>query len=149
MNLDTVVSVITQITGGLGLTWPLGGDLVPVVMRKLAKKEKGVDPVVMITVSGSVVQGNMSPLAFGLRREVYVVDITTVVPNGNDQSSNISVYALWRSLIERRFSKPPLYGVSECFDLNILQGSFLDRDNIKAGNDVQLVRVEVTCVTNY
>lgn len=151
MDLDAILDAVVVGVESLGLTYGEGTeeDLVPVVKRKIAKREKGIDPAVQITVSGSVRSPAMVPRAFGRRLEVFIVDITVVSSNNNDQLSNLDLYAAWRTAIERKFFAPPLYGVSEVFDLNILQGSFLDVENIQANYDVQLVRVEVSAVTNY
>lgn len=136
--LDATVKKVKQ----LGLSYK--GGIVPVVKRKLPKKEETVDPARQITICGAQKVDKLSWLAFGVKRMEYVVQIVIICPNNDDQASDIEIYSFWRQTIRDDFAEPPLAGVSEVWDMDVLEGEFLNRDEISANYDYQEIPVKVT-----
>lgn len=150
--LDAVVKTIQA------LNCQLNGESVPVVKRKLPKKEQSVDPAVQITVCASEDVDEQKYHDFtGAMRVTYVFEITIISPNNDDQLTNLDIYTEWRESIRMRFKKPPFvvyYGTDEngallpvtVFQMRVLPGKFLDRKLISDNYDYQMLRLEIVVI---
>ncbi len=145
------------VTGVDGLDLVLSSEPsspIPVVKRKLPKKEEVVDPPVQITVCKSETPEQVKWYAFpstnkpkGTVRVKYSLEVTIISPNNDDQYTNLPDYAYWREKIRVLFStKAAFSGVSEVIDCDAKLGVYLDRDQINENYDYQTVGLIVTTI---
>lgn len=150
--MDAIVATIQE------LNCQLNGESVPVVKRKLPKKEQQVDPAVQITVCAAEdVEDQQYHDFTGAMRVTYAFEITIISPNNDDQLTNLDLYTEWRESIRMRFKKPPFvvyYGTDESgvalpvtvFQMRVLPGKFLDRNLISENYDYQMLRLEIVVI---
>ncbi|MBP3956325.1 hypothetical protein J8F10_13625 [Gemmata sp. G18] len=145
-NLDTILDAV--VTAVRELNFKLTGPgSVPVVKRKLPKREEAVDPSEQVTVSGAAELDSVTPIAFGdVFRVRYRVEVTLVTSNKNDQVKNLPEYLAFRQQVRQLFRKPPLVGAAAVVDLDVVGGEFLDRGMISQGYDYQQVVIRVTTI---
>lgn len=148
---DDLLNGTVTAVGNLGFTSPTSGQSVPVVKRKLPMKLQTIDPPVQIVVSRSDAPEGFKYIAFGQRSKEYLVLVAIVSPNNADQVSNLPLYQQWRQQIEDLynplggFASPAaiqtLAGSSQCWDIRVKPGVFLDRRMISKNYDYQVVGV--------
>lgn len=147
--LNDVLDKVVEQVDLLGLA--LDGTPLPVVKRKLPKKEELVDPPYQITVSKSEEPEGWRWYAFpstsnpkGAIRKEYLVEITTITPNDNDQLTDLDTYTEWREQVIKLFSHPKTFaGIAQVFDCNAAPGVFLKREEVSNNYDYQQVGVRV------
>jgi hypothetical protein len=154
--LNDILNNVTGIVTALGLS--MNGQAVPVVLRKGAKKEPGVDPVPLITVSNESGSEEWHRFAFGngpkispTWKVIYKINITVIAANNDDFLTNLDVYAQWRQQLRNTFTswpqatpQVPLPNVPQVFDLDVTPESFLDLGTMQVQYDDQRVSLLVT-----
>lgn len=148
-QLTTILDTVVQGVTALGLQ--LNGKVLPVVKRKLPKKQEVVDLGAQITVSGTVDVDRQKPWAFGagtgtaLYRVDYRIEITLICPNDNDAVTNLDAYTQFRESIRQAFRNAPLAG-TQVYDQKFDDGPFLDRGNMHDGYDYQQVVIKMSTI---
>lgn len=108
--LDACVSRIAA----LGLA--VGGVTLPVLKRKAAVRRESLDPAAMITVAKSATPETVSRWTFASKRTDYKIDVIVHSPYlGPDDDQ--APYATFRDTLADVFSRPPLPGADDVFDL--------------------------------
>lgn len=149
MSADVLAAILTDVAGVVTAL-----DLGPnVVIRKGAKKEPVVDTPSQLTVCLAppvlgVVPDKKIYIAFGRIATVWHIQITYVAPNNDDYVTNLSTYTQWRQNIEEAFgppySSPLLPTTPGVYDLRIVPGEFLSRDDMDHNIDRFVVYVDVS-----
>ncbi|AMV26118.1 hypothetical protein VT84_17095 [Gemmata sp. SH-PL17] len=145
--LDRILSAVVSKVQLDGTT--VGPALMPVVKRKLPKKEERVDADYQVTVSGSENVDATRRIAFGhVFRVEYSVEITLITPNG-DQLTHLADHTVWREATRAVFMAPkPLAGVPEVKRLEIVEAPFLDRSLLSQGYDYDQIQLTVWTFEN-
>ncbi len=140
--LDRILSAVVSKLQLAGLS--AGGNLLPVVKRKLPKKQETVDEDYQVTVSGAENADQTKRIAFGNAYKVnYTVEITLVSPN-EDQLTNLGDHTIWRESVRALFMKAnPLPTVTEVKRLEIVPAPFLDRSILSQGYDYNQIVLDV------
>lgn len=159
-NLDAILNQCVTMIEGLGLTYtPPGGTptLIPVVKRKLSKKDETIDPLPLITVWPIRDAENARWLSFsGWLRSAYNIGIAIIAANDGDEFSNIPTLATWRQSIRQLFQGPALGNlttitdslgnVSKILDVDSSKDEFLDNKMLPDLYDYQTVGVFINIV---
>lgn len=121
---------------------------ITVDIGKLPKREEVIDGLPKISITGAVDLDSRRPFSFGDKWFIeYIVEITLMAPNNRDNATNLEDYTDWRYEVQNRFRKPPLSGgPAVVYDLDVLDGDFLDREILNQGYDYQQVVVKVTTI---
>ncbi|AMV27369.1 hypothetical protein VT84_23420 [Gemmata sp. SH-PL17] len=145
--LDRILSAVVSKVQLAGVT--VGPNLMPVVKRKLPKKEEKVDADYQVTVSGSENVDATRRIAFGhVFRVEYTVEITLITPNA-DQLTHLADHTVWREATRAAFMAPkPLAGVPEVKRLEIVEAPFLDRSLLSQGYDYDQIQLTVWTFEN-
>lgn len=144
-NYFNALSAIEASINGLSLA--IGGQTVTVNIRKLPKREEGLDPATQILVVPSETPERVEQFAYPNQVNVaYSCQIVVINPNDGDQITNLPTYLDWRQSIRELFQGPPLTTVSGCWMTKIVPGRPLDREKINLNYDYLDLSVEVYCV---
>lgn len=145
---DILTAVKSQIDT-LSLT--INGNSLATVIRKLPKKEAGVDAPNQITVSPSQTEPRITPWAFGNRfLHEYLIEITLICPNNDDQFTDLDNYSQIRQDISNLFLLPNSIAVSGVLDTRLMDADFHDRKFVISGYDfMQLILKVRTVETKY
>lgn len=147
-TLNDCLNAMQVDVASLNLQTP-GGIQIPVVIRKLPKKDETLDPPTQITICAKEVPETVKEITFANQVWlIYHLLITVVSPNNTDDSAtNIPLYTTWRQSIRQKFQglnfATPITAVK---NLETEQDVFLDRKAISDLYDYQAVGVEIEAV---
>jgi hypothetical protein len=142
----SVLSLILYEVGALEIAanYTVGGDPVPVRVRKLPKRRQPIDAARMITVNAVEIPDSVRRMAFGSRFLVkYRVEITLVEPNDNDALTNLPDHMDWKEDTRARYQAPGVLAAAGVTRVEIDNSPLLDRRNLVDGYD--FTRVGFTC----
>lgn len=146
--MSNYFNALTAISNSIqGLDLALSGQAVAVNIRKLPKREEGLDPATQVLVVPSETPERVEQFAYPNQVNVtYSCQVMVVSPNDGDQITNLPTYLDWRQDIRQLFQGPPLTTVSGCWMTKIVPGKPLDREKINLNYDYLDLAVEVSCV---
>ena len=141
---DAVLTAIQSAVTGLNLTY--SGTSLPVNVQKIERAEEGIDTLpCVVVVRGEGKPEEQKYYAFKTLKVKYAVDVAVIAPGNRDFSStNLDTYLGWREQIRQLFRKPPLAGVSACFDLDAEPRELLPEEKANKNYDWFVVRVLVS-----
>ncbi|QJW98686.1 hypothetical protein [Frigoriglobus tundricola] len=119
----------------------------PVVVRKGAKKEPGVDAATQITISKAVEAERKIKIAFGHLATVWPIEVTLIAPNNDDFVTNMGTYSSYRQQIAALFGPPyasPLLPTAPgVYNLAIRPKDYLNRGDMANNVDRWTLVVDV------
>jgi hypothetical protein len=140
-RLSPILAAVRTQVEALGLT--LGGDVLPVLLRRATTLRQGLDPVKAITVAKSASPERLTRRRFGLWQTEYDVDVTIIAPypgpDGDDSEHNAA-----RDTIVDMFKRPPLPGAPGVFEMTCQPADWLRPTGEKSQMDWWAVVVTAT-----
>jgi hypothetical protein len=121
---------------------------VPVVVRKLARRQEGVDPARQLTVCKSPVPEETRRFGGKYDLDTWRVRLSVEAPNNDDQVANLDDYSTLRQQLIDGFKKKPddLMGLDNLRDVRAVPAEFLDYEKIEQNYDHFAVDVLVSVV---
>ena len=143
-QLNSILDAVVTRVASLGLI--KDSVVIPVVKRKLPRRQETMDSPTTITVSPPDAPDSVIYAAFGAQWWSYTVNITVVSPNDQDLASNIDTYTGWRDQIKALFmppfASPPLVGVPLVWDMRVKPQVLFHRSMLAMNYDYQQIAVE-------
>lgn len=143
-HLYPILLATRGVVAGLGFT--LGDVAIPVLLRKFQARREASDPSVMITIAKSKTPEKVARWTFSEKRIDFLIDLTILSPYEGPEAG-LPEYTVWRDTLVDLFSKPPLTGADEVFELTAAPADFLSPPGQKIEWDVQKVEVTASIVT--
>lgn len=120
--------------------FPLDGAAVPVVRRKLPKREEPVDGAAQITVNAIEVPDSIRRIAFGSVYQVkYRVDITLASKCDHDASIGLPEHSDWKEAVRARYQASGVLSSAGVKRVEIDTSPLLDRSKLAGGYDYSSV----------
>ena len=150
-----ILNAVAAKIQGVLLTDPATNQFLPVVIRKLPRRQEGIGPIPQITVYRSDSPEDLKYLAFKQQSTIYTIYVVIIAAGNQDLVSDIAVYDGWRNAIQNSFkppnlprSNPLLLGVPGCWDVRVVPDVWLDRQHINQNYDYQATAIHVSIATN-
>lgn len=148
--LDQILTATANQVTNLNLA--NGSATVSVAIRKLPRVDEDLDVLPLVAVNTAVQPEPTKPIAFNtpgannFLTKTYLIDVTVISAGNQDfTSTNIDVYGTWREQIINAFRPEewgsPIFGITQCYDLDVTPDVFLDRKQLNESYDYQAVRL--------